>query len=315
MLPFEIWKEISLILPYNHLAVSKELNKIYEEDWFEKKVKLRYPYCKQHDNSWRFLYQRSLKSGTIVSCGKSVVNTNLEGIKRSTYYNADLLTLTFDGNLYFSNTLVDILIDENVLDIGVDCYIKKYEWYVLFETGFILVAENDEPFLSCLYFSGYYLAITKNKIYQYVPNVKLIITDFECGIKIIHSNDFILIQKDDGTLYEYKVISQKIEKSILADTFGPIDKLFDGCAKLTNGTIVRFEYNAGRYVRQFSAVPTKLPNNNLREAMLLHSKFGYSSFCPKLLVLLDNDVYEVTDKQLALFKTNAKYLEDGYLVI
>lgn len=43
VLPLEIWKEISLLLPYNHLSLSTSLQEIYKEDWFKLKLNLKYP--------------------------------------------------------------------------------------------------------------------------------------------------------------------------------------------------------------------------------------------------------------------------------
>jgi len=61
----DIWKEISLYLPYNVLALSSEFIKIYDESWFKSKL------LRKHTNvntisTWKNLYKKSLKSGNII---------------------------------------------------------------------------------------------------------------------------------------------------------------------------------------------------------------------------------------------------------
>jgi hypothetical protein len=116
-LPFEIWKEISLLLPYNFLAISKAVQTIYDESWFEKKVKTKYPNCKQHDNSWEFLYKRSLKSGKIFCyCGEFSQDLYVKGIKMSNFNNCYYSLLTFDGDLYTYDIKDNlILMDSNIM--------------------------------------------------------------------------------------------------------------------------------------------------------------------------------------------------------
>lgn len=59
----ELWREISLLLPRHHLALNKKFISFYDEKWYRNRVLSRYPNCKKHDNSWEYLYKRSLKSG------------------------------------------------------------------------------------------------------------------------------------------------------------------------------------------------------------------------------------------------------------
>jgi hypothetical protein len=69
-IPIELWKEISLLLPYNHLALNKKFIFLYGENWCHDKLLLQYPNCKQY-NDWIATYKRSLKVGKFILYDKS----------------------------------------------------------------------------------------------------------------------------------------------------------------------------------------------------------------------------------------------------
>jgi hypothetical protein len=179
-----------------------------------------------------------------------------------------------------------------------------------------LITRSEQPFLSCLTFSTwryYHLAITTNQIYQYDEyHGKLTITNFDDSIKIISSNGFIIIQKKDGSLYRYNALNQEI-KRIVCD---PVDILYDGCAKLTNGSIACFENDHTSYGKHFNSHIISLSNKNIRGAMLSQGIIGTKSYSPQILVLIDTHVYEIKrDGEIKLIQENVKNIGSGYFII
>jgi hypothetical protein len=303
-IPLEIWKEISLSLPYNFLAISTKLIKIYDESWFEKKIKIKYPNCKQY-NKWEFLYKRSLKSGEIYKYDSStnlMYTMNVEGIKISSFGHYTPSILTFDGDLYIYDIIGNCkLIDNNVLDFDKTTYIKNNEWYRRILEEIYFITFSNETFISCLIHDGYSLAITSSKIYQY-DNIlgKLVIIDFDNAVKIISTTLFVIIQKKDGSLYKYNTMNKKIKKIDIE----PVSKLFTNCVKSMNGDIMIFNYNNGK-IGWIKNILT--PNNDLRGVM---SCFGILS------ILIGEKMYEVGENyELKIKHENVKNINDGYLII
>lgn len=311
-IPLEIWRDISLHLPYNFLALSKELIKIYDESWFEKKVKMKYPNCRQND--WKFLYKRMEKSGYIFSINRSNhkiyyeqvpdINYNIvkiEGIALANISFFNRMVLTFDGNLYYFGGGRLKLLDDNVLDISDDSYIKKNEWYYITENiKCQLIFKDNDPFLSCLKGEYYLIAITKDKIYHYADNV--IVTKCKDIAEMVYTNKIFIIRKTNGTVYKYDPITYKVEKLPIKS----VNKIFKGCVRLTNGTIARIEYENSHYRKELLLIPIITPNNNLRGAMYYNGK---------LLILIDNDVYKVKgNNSLKLMCSDIKNISSGYFI-
>ena len=171
--PTELWKEISLYLPYNYLAVNKSLLQLYNENWCQNKVLSKYPNCKKHNNTWETLYKRSLKSGNIMlyhsdgniinyNCPKECFKTTSKNVYRR-------LILTFDGDLfsYEKDNNQFTLLDENVTDISGYIYIKNNELYD-YEFDKKLVIRSEEKFIALVISDEEeYAAITNNKFYYY----------------------------------------------------------------------------------------------------------------------------------------------------
>lgn len=297
VLPLEIWKEISLLLPYNHLSLSTSLSKIYSEDWFEKKVKSQYPNIS--NKNYQTLYKRFLQSGQIYEYDcKKLRAIDMEGVKALNCNFA--FVLTFDGKLY---THDKILIDTDVTDANGLTYIKNTKWYRRSNNNRIkskLIAEDK--FISCAYHLRYHFAITSNKIYKYNNDDKeLAIIPFDNQVKIINNNGLILIQTEDGSLYKYR--TGKISKL----NIGPIEKLFNGAAKLKNGLIVTFRYEYDRFNKDFVVKILTTPSNNLQGSMY---------YCNRQFLLIDNKVYKLNERrELKLIQENVKYIGNGYLIM
>jgi hypothetical protein len=309
-IPREVVYQISLLLPYNFLSLNKDLSRIYDESWFESKIKQKYSNCKQHDNSWEFLYRRMLKSGKIFMYrGKNMHNlyAPVEGIKGSGINHRYQSILTFDGDLYTYDIYGNMqLLDSNVININSATYIKKNEWYRWTEINHkaksYLITTGKNYFLSCLYYSDNFFAITNEKIYQYNHSTGLIITDFDGGVRIIKIDTLVVIQKNDGSLYKYNK-QQKIEKLEI----GPVQRIFDGCAKLMDDSIITIRYESDRYGKYLWNTKIIIPTNNLQGTIIYYGN---------LLILLDNNVYKITkDKQLKLIQNNVKSIENGFFVI
>lgn len=301
-IPLEIWKEVSLYFPYNFLTISTELTEIYDESWFEKKVKFRYPNCKQHNNSWEFLYKRLLKSGKIHLYENVVVSLDMDGIKRSDVNLHWYSILTFDGDLCTSYKRGNLtLLDTNVLDIHSVNYIKNNEWYHWYN-GKQLICKSDNSFISCLYYDHFCLAITINQIYQYEIDTKnLIIINFPNIKKIISVDGIIIIQTIDGSLYKYDPDNQEIKRLHI----DPVDKLFNHCLKLKNGSVKYFRYD--RYRKMLLSEDISVPIDNLR---------GATSCNNAVLILIDNNVYKINpNRNLELFYENVKNIENSYFII
>ena len=302
MLPFEIWKDISLLLPYNHLAVSKDSSKIYDEDWFENKLKLRYPDLETED--YQLAYKRSLQSGRILFYGKMIHDTKLEGINICSDI-PKYLVLTFDGK-FSSHTARDSkLIDNNVVAIDGNNYIKKHEWYT---NSSYLILKSEEQFLSCSSIDRHYFAATSNHVYRYNSITDmLIMIDLPDIIKIVNIDDCMVIQNRDGL---YAFISRRNEYRIEKIDIAPVDKLYPGCAKLKDGSIVTIRINCE--TKYFAIEKLSTPNNNLFGACFPRYYFDTSS----LLLLLGDHVYMFqTGRDLTLIRNDVKRIENGFFII
>lgn len=255
----DIWKLISLHLQFNGLNLNKELSSIYDESWFKNKLVIQYSdNINKHNNSWKWLYKRSLKSGQIFKYNEdkntikklSIINAiKISEIKSEWILslNEDLekykinTILTFDGNLYsfyIKNKYIR-LIDTNVIDIDDNTYIKNNEWYVFPErrkreiSDKILVTSSDTSFLAIASEDNFIAAITKDCFYCYgLDNGNLRIYNWLNNVNLIFSGDFI-IQKLDGSLIKYDPrydISTKLE-------IGIVKNIYPGCIKLLDNSL------------------------------------------------------------------------------
>ena len=293
MLPFEIWEEISLSLPYNFLSINKTLIEIYNENWFKSKLNLKYPNLTVDD--YQSFYKRSLRSGRILLYDGITKDIGIEGI--GIYSNmGNQSILTFDGKLYSDNGQIG----NDVITIARNTYIKKHEWYI---NSFYLITKSEDEFLFCSSVGDYYyFASASKRIYCFdTIKDKLTVNNFPNIVKMVNINGYVIFQSDDK-LYVYVTgRDHRIEKIDIA----PVEKLFTGCIKLKDGTIVKISLNYG--TRSFEIKTINVPNNNLRGAMFYYDQ---------LLVLLGNDVYKIKKNEPAnLIYGNVKHIENGYLII
>jgi hypothetical protein len=155
-LPTDLLQEISYYLPCCNLnSVSKRLINIYDENFYQTKLKRDYPELTlKIKTTWKDLYIKSLREGKL-SCGTGITRTQLKipGIKvvyngsnygsyisGNTFHKApnypSILILRFNGNLYKYHEDSDetILIDTDVVDIDTNIYIKDNKCIHLYET-------------------------------------------------------------------------------------------------------------------------------------------------------------------------------------
>jgi hypothetical protein len=253
----DIWRLISLYLPFNHLNINKEIGVLYDRSWFKDKLVMKYGDINGYDYEW--LYKRSLKSGQIYKYDedKNKVKKLLsdEAIKISEIEAEWILSLeedfegikiymmlTFNGNLYsfrkFKKYISKLtLIDTNVIDIDNNTYIKKDEWYVYPErktnkitdkrlvsdaTGFLAVASTD----------NFICAITKDHFYCYgLGTGNLRTYEWTDNVNLVFSGDFLIL-KLDGSLIKY---NPRPDSSTVVD-IRPVKDIYPGCVKLSDGS-------------------------------------------------------------------------------
>lgn len=83
--------------------------------------------------------------------------------------------------------------------------------------------------------------------------------------------------------------------------------MFDGAAKLKNGSLITFYCRRDRFGKEFIVKNLIISNNNLQGSMYYYGK---------QLLMIDNKVYKLNNKkELKLKDKNVKYIGDGYLII
>lgn len=299
-IPLEVWREISLYLPLNVLALSKILMDIYDESWFKDKILIKHENCKQYDNMWESLYKRSLKSGLISILDRHFVlhSLNFEGVKIAELCVRGFIILTFDGDLYgYDGTSEIRLIDCNVKDISDDTYIKNHEWYFIYENlATRLITWSKIPFLSVAYTDDFTAAITENTLY--CCNMMFDTEEYELNtehglsnVKIVYY-DYFRIQQIDGSVLEYEPCTRNIEKLQFL-----IKDIFPGCFKLSDDNLAVFNHDYDR--DEDDAVPIIIPvaNNKIQNAI---------DHYDESLLLIEGDIYKYADEILTSICQNAK---------
>lgn len=300
----EIWKEISLLLPYNFLSLSKQLQTIYDEKWFERKIKITHPNC--ITQNYQSAYKRLLQSGRFFRYYfDRACDMKVEAYDFTDYNQKDYLLLSFDGNLYTYDIKGNlVLLDNNVTMVGKKCCVKNnHEWYRTEEINHItksyLITTSEIPFLSCSFSHRQYFSITNKQIYQYHQD-NLIITNFDGINKIIYIGEIIIQSNDE--LYRYNKRNQKLFKLDIP----PVKEVFRNCAKLIDGSIVYFCYEYDRFGKEFYTKIIRTSNNDLRGSFSSYNDF---------FILLENVLYKVGNDKLVLIKDNVKSIKNGYYMI
>lgn len=309
----DIWKEISLYLPYNHVAVTKSLLEIYDESWFKSKVLLQYPSCSQN-NKWEYLYRKLLQSGNIMKYNiddNTVESLLTEGIKIAgcdTFGRTDLI-LTFDGNLFVRDrgTGSTKLVDNNVKDIDESSYIKEYEWYFIDEGGSRLMMKSEQALIMIESTSDHIGVITETNFYhvnleeRYGDNGGYN-GDFQINtflsknkyVKLV-ANDYFYLQNEDGTVDEYNQ-HDNIYKIF---NIPLIKKIFSEVAELINGSKLYFNYDFEPDTPIFTNFAIENIDGKLQQTI---------DYYGQPLILIDNNVCQLKNNKSSL---NESYDPNG----
>jgi hypothetical protein len=293
--PIDILREISLYLPYNFLALSKELNNIYDETWF--KYKLKYSVNKTKF-SFKDLYTRSLKSGLICKYNKNCNNFDyhIEGIKISIGNPNFRMILTYDGDLWGltkSHRHASLLIDTNVVDINDKCYIKENEWYRVYQENNInknsLIIKIETNFIAICNYGNYLCAITKDKLYCFNINSEKL-TSIDCqnnkNISNISNSEYFMIQDTNGFVKMYYAFSDTLSDIIMDNVIS----IYPYSAKLLNNSLIYIKYNNN--ILNHDII---YDNNILTTEIILDNCDGLIKCVPmgnKFMLLINGNVYD-----------------------
>lgn len=158
-LPLDIFRLISLQLNPRSLGVCKSLYHMYDNIWYKDKLQILNPSLKIREYpNYKELYDSYLEQGNVILFNDGNILKFPKCIK-ATLYNDKIYILNFNGDLYSVNRLIN----NDVVDIYTNSYIKKYEWYIRRKK--VNVTPNS-PFIKVLseYCRTYY-ALTLNGIY------------------------------------------------------------------------------------------------------------------------------------------------------
>jgi len=297
----DVWRLISLYLPFNHLNINKEIGVIYDQSWFKNKLIMKYDHVNGYN--YELLYKRSLKSGQIFKYNedKNKVNKLLsdEAIKISEI-EADwilsvkedfdsfkiYLVLTFDGNLYsfkkFKKYISKLtLIDIDVIDIDNNTYIKKNEWYVYPERKTNKISDkrliNGNNFLAVASEDNFICAITKDNFYCYrLCTGNLRTYNWTDNINLVFSGDFLIL-KSDGSLIKYDPRCDRVE---IID-IGPVKDIYPGSVKLLDGS--------------FKAILKNHPDDISFHDVICENHTNSIFNCGSPMLLANNNVYSTKD--------------------
>lgn len=288
----DIWREISLLLPYLKLAINKNLLTLYDDTWFRDKLK-----CKQHNNSWKLLYKRSLQSGIFVDRYSDDM-LPVEGVKIAGKERFCQLILTFDRTLYFYNSISKDLtvMDENVTDICNNYYIKGQEWYDCeFENK--LVTKSKEDFLMVVASNMDDCAAITNNIFYFWDYELIEIKD--CNLVKLIYNGFYLVQDINGIVKKFDYQT----RSLIPVPLPKVRNLYSACVVSMNNKVMEIydEYIGNRYLFQSRKINVE---GKIREALFLRS---FDCEWKGMLILLDNNLYTF-DTELKLIRENVKNL-------
>ena len=294
-LPLDIWKLISLYLDFNQLALSKELWKIYDDEWFKNKLCMEYPNCKQNNNSWKELYKRSLKSGNILKLRHYDGKYKSEELLFSSYDNAIqgfkiaeidyyfYMILTFDGDLYSSflqgDMWINKLLDSNVSDITNNSYIKENKWYLLdynHEILITLILQTNDNFIAVTHTDEHICAITNNKLYCYGDDELKIIDNCNDNVKLTCGAEINMVLHTDGSVSRYNPHIDIFETCIIKD----VKNIYQDVIKLKDDSIINIIIDCFHDERKF--ITEEICNNNK-----LQGTIGYYG---EPVLLINNNV-------------------------
>lgn len=252
MLPFDVLRLISLKLNPHTLSINKELHNMYDDTWYQDKITLLEPNMNLFSTNYKDLYKKYINQGYIFSFkGRKFVT---KGIKICpTIEEDDYWILTFNGNLICESNSKVLIIDQNVVDMDCDTYVKDYEWYVYFdcdEEKSKLDITPTSPFRKVLSHPNMYYALTYDGIYylyegevQFLPiegAIDMYLADQlyvldDKGITHVvdynYENDFELIETDNKYQLQLDTVLRKNKSLYLMEDHIPFEVKFPGSDK------------------------------------------------------------------------------------
>lgn len=147
MFPLELFRIISLHLPPAKLAISNQLNKMYDDEWYHDFLQLIHPElvlspCPSYRQSVRRykesgnVYRIPFKTDDIYRLSVGAKKLSGKWLKAGAIDNEDIL-LDFNGDAFINNNLLDT----GVIDIDSYTYVKNFDWYIRKDWGW---EENDK---------------------------------------------------------------------------------------------------------------------------------------------------------------------------
>jgi hypothetical protein len=251
MLHTDLFYEISLYCKPYMLSVNKELNLLYNDDWFKTKLNNLFPDKKLFTGTnYKDLYKRYLEEGDIYYVTNELIcKLQIKGVKAQYkddfYINhefPDDYILTFNGELY-SQIGNDIkLIDTEVIDVSSYGYIKNNKVYVGMTddiNGKAYISMTDNTFDEMI-FHEKLLKIVPNYTEMYILSVNGVYIDCE-KLYFYEIKDCIDIIKLDKV---YIVGKNNIYYTFINDGFEIVDppdrkylNIWEGKISLDNGTV------------------------------------------------------------------------------
>jgi hypothetical protein len=201
MLHFDVLKLISLQLDPHKLSINKELHGIYNDTWYHEKLVLSYPNLNLFTiTNYKDLYKKSLEQGTISSTIdlKNFHELSIKGVKASLHSCNDNMILTFNGDLFCN----EVLIDTNVVDITVDAYIKTDELYIYpLDIDWIKITLEKKLFrIEYDVCSEYHVILTEDGILLYKEPNELHFIEIKDIVTFV-TNKYLYILNDKEEVY------------------------------------------------------------------------------------------------------------------
>jgi hypothetical protein len=214
MLHFDVLRLISLNLePEKLIGVNKELSLLYDDIWYHDKLKILTEKTLYTTTNYKDLYDKFMLQGEILVYDSFLdfVKYNfcklpIEGIKVCTFNDNSTMVLTFNGELFIDN----FLIDTKVIDVCECNYIKQREWYVYDDKWIKL--DLNENFVKVKYdgVSNKSVVMTNSKLYYYDGDIYEVNVDNITNIFIEH---VVYVRNKNGNTFFSGDLSHKFIKS------------------------------------------------------------------------------------------------------
>jgi hypothetical protein len=248
MLDDDVLRLISLELSPHKLSVCKRLHCMYNDSWYEDKLKILNPDKTLFiQTNFKDLYTKYSKQGTIFYIEEgSTTALCTKGTKASIL---DVpYVLNFNGELYCDDSLE--LVDTEVIDLYHCSYIKEYEWYII-KDGINIKLDilPTKPFIKIIYYILIY-ALTEDGVYYYGNSISFFPLK---GCKDMYLDDFFLYVLDDNNVTHYlDIISHMVierdddikviyDKGIFDSSYNPV------CFNIDYGKSHQIKFEPGLY--------------------------------------------------------------------